>query len=72
MNDIVHFEGDPETDSARRQMERLLKGERPKRRRWPWLVTALAGAGLFVVWQQSSRDARERKEAASGEPPDRS
>ncbi len=59
MNDNVHFDGDPEIDSARRHMERVLKGDRPPRRRWPWMVTAVGGAGLWLIWH-SGRAARAR------------
>jgi len=45
VNDSVYFDGDPATDSARRHMERVLKGE--PARRWPWL---LAAAGTGAVW----------------------
>ena len=43
MSDSVYFEGDPETDSTRRRMERVLKGV-PPRSRWPWIAAAL-GSG---------------------------
>ncbi len=50
MNDIVHFEGDPETDSARRHMERVLKASEPAPR-WPWLVAALGSGGVWLLWR---------------------
>ena len=53
MPDSVYFEGDPETDSSRRHMERVLKGESP--RKWPWLLAALAGGGLFAVWRAAGQ-----------------
>ena len=40
MADDLYLEGDPGTDSTRRHMERVLRGER--RPRWPWLLGALA------------------------------
>jgi hypothetical protein len=52
----VYLDGDPETESTRRQMERLLRGER--RRRWPWLFGAVAGGTAFVFWR-ARRRARE-------------
>ena len=47
MSDGVYFDGDPATDSARRHMERVLKGEPSPR--WPWLVAALGSAGQFLL-----------------------
>jgi hypothetical protein len=38
MSDGPYFDGDPATDSARRHMERVLKGE--PTRKWPWLPAA--------------------------------
>jgi hypothetical protein len=51
MADEVYFEGDPEIDSRRRHMERVLKGE-PSPRRWPWIVALLAG-GAWATWRYS-------------------
>lgn len=53
MSDSVYFDGDPETDSSRRHMERVLKGE--PTRKWPWLLAALAGSGLFAVWRAAGQ-----------------
>ncbi len=53
MNDY-YFDGDPEVDSTRRQLERVLQG-RPPRRRWPWLLAAIAGGTAFTVWRFHSR-----------------
>jgi hypothetical protein len=51
MADEVYFEGDPEHDSARRHMERVLKGD-PPRRRWPWIAAiAAGGGGAWVLWR---------------------
>jgi hypothetical protein len=56
----VYFEGDPATDSARRHMERVLKGkEQP--RRWPLLLTALGSGAVWLLWR-SARDAARIKE----------
>jgi hypothetical protein len=49
MSDSVYFEGDPATDSSRRHMERVLKGE--PTRKWPWLLAAVASGGLFALWR---------------------
>jgi hypothetical protein len=45
----MYFDGDPEHDSARRHLERVLKGE-PPQRRWPW-VAVLAAGGALVLWR---------------------
>jgi hypothetical protein len=45
----VYLEGDPETESTRRHMERVLRGE--PRRRWPWLLGLLAGGTAFTLWR---------------------
>ena len=55
----VYFEGDPEIDSARRRMERVLKGEPPPSR-WPWILAALGGSGLWMMWRWG-RDAHARQ-----------
>ena len=60
--DPVFLEGDPETDSARRQMERLLKGDAP-RRKWPWVVALVAGGGSYALWRMMRR---QREEAPDG------
>ncbi len=52
--DDYYFDGDPEVDSTRRQLERVLQG-RPPRRRWPWLVAAIAGGTAFGIWRIRSR-----------------
>jgi len=55
----VHFDGDPQTDSARRHLERVL-ANRPRRRRWPWVVGLLAGGGSWTIWRawQKNRNGR--------------
>ncbi len=65
--DEVYFEGDPEVDSTRRQLERLMQG-RPKPRRWPWVVAALAGgAAGFAFWRMRSRRPHSDEAAAETE-----
>ena len=54
----VYFDGDPATDSARRHMERVLKGE--PARKWPWLLAALGGGGLFMLWRAGGAVARDK------------
>ena len=62
----VYFEGDPAVDSSRRHMERVLKGE-PTGRKWPLILTALAGGGLWALWRVAAEGARSRP-TADGEP----
>jgi hypothetical protein len=50
MADGVYFDGDPEFDSRRRHMERVLSGA--PRRRWPWVAAILAG-GAWTVWRMT-------------------
>ena len=49
MDNNVFFDGDPDHDSRRRHMERVLKGG-PPRRRWPWVV-AILGGGAYAAWR---------------------
>ena len=56
MSGGVYFEGDPATDSARRHMERVLKGEPGPR--WPWYLAALGSVGVWFIWR-SGRDAAD-------------
>jgi hypothetical protein len=59
-DESVYFDGDPAIDSSRRHLERVLKGEpAPK---WPWLLAAVAGGGLFALWRAAG-------EAGKGEKP---
>jgi hypothetical protein len=44
-----HFDGDPATESTRRHLERVLA--QPQRRRWPWIMTVVAGSTAFGVWR---------------------
>jgi hypothetical protein len=57
MSENYYFEGDPATDSARRHLERVLKNDRP-RRRWPWVLTAIAGVGAWYFWPRGTRQPR--------------
>ena len=65
-DDSVYFEGDPATDSARRHMERVLKGQEPARR-WPWVLAALGSGGVWLLWRRSR--AAARTPTASGHEP---
>ena len=62
VSDSVYFEGDPETDSTRRHMERVLKGEPV--RKWPWVLGALGGGAIWMLWR-AGREAAERREQTS-------
>lgn len=67
MSENYYFEGDPAKDSARRHLERVLKNEAP-RRRWPWVLTAIAGVAAWYVWpRRTNRNnvARSRTDASS-------
>ena len=60
----IYFEGDPATDSARRHMERVLKGQE-KPRRWPLLLGALGTGAVWLLWS-SGRDAARTREPSEG------
>ncbi len=64
MDDNLHFDGDPAVDSPRRHLERVLKGE-PPRRRWPWIVAAIAGGGAWAMWRVLQRQPSDSEDAAS-------
>ena len=57
MDDMVHFDGDPATDSARRRLERVLKSEEPPPR-WPWILAAFGGGGVWLLWRLGRVTAR--------------
>jgi hypothetical protein len=63
MSGDLHFDGDPATDSARRHMERVLKGE--PTRKWPWIVAALGGGGLWMLFRMGGDAARNRTPSSS-------
>ena len=58
----LYFEGDPATDSPRRHMERVLKGE-GQSRKWPWFLMALGGGGLWAIWRTAAQGGRSREAA---------
>lgn len=64
MGDEVYFDGDPETESTRRHLERVLEG-RPPARRWPWVLAALGGGAVWLLWRTGRDSARAHE--ASGE-----
>jgi hypothetical protein len=63
----VYFEGDPETDSARRRLERVMKGEPPPAR-WPWVLAALGSGGLWMMWKwgRAARGPETSRESRGG------
>ena len=60
----VYFEGDPATDSARRHMERVLKGQ-DQPRRWPLLLAALGGGAVWFLFRSGQDAARSREQSAA-------
>ena len=63
MNEGLHFDGDPATDSARRHMERVLKApDTPSR--WPWVVAALGSGSVWLLWRWGRARARTRESSA--------
>lgn len=67
----VYFEGDPATDSARRRLERLLKEPEPPPSRWPWIVAALGGGGLWMMFKWGRAAADAKRDAERGREPKR-
>ena len=63
----LHFEGDPAIDSKRRHMERVLKGEQPQRRKWPLVLMALGGGGLWALWRTAAQGAQASDAAKRSE-----
>ena len=59
----LHFEGDPAIDSPRRHMERVLKGDNGGRRKWPFLLMALGGGGLWAIWRAGGKSRRDTADA---------
>ena len=63
MSDGLYFDGDPATDSARRHMERVLKGE--PTRRWPWLLAALGSGTVWMFYKFGVEAAAGRRATES-------
>ena len=63
MSDHIYFSGDPEHDSARRHLERVLSDKEPKR--WPFLAALFAGGTVFTLW----RVRQNRRDKNNGEQP---
>jgi hypothetical protein len=63
----LHFDGDPQTDSARRHLERVLAQPQSSGRRWPWIIGLLAGGGSWTIWRawKKTRDNRTRQQQQS-------
>lgn len=71
MAEDVYFDGDPEHDSRRRHLERVIKGG-PPRRRWPWVVALAAGGGAWALWRVLGAHNAAKGTPAPGAPkPDR-
>jgi hypothetical protein len=66
VSDSVYFEGDPETDSTRRHMERVLKGE--PTRKWPWVLGAVGGGAVWMLWRMGREAAERRQKEADSQP----
>jgi hypothetical protein len=68
MSDGPYFDGDPATDSARRHMERVLKGE--PARKWPWLLAALGSGTVWMLYRFGAEAAagRQGSEAVKPDP----
>jgi hypothetical protein len=70
MADDVYLDGDPNTESTRRHMERVLRGERT--RRWTWVLGALAGGTAIAFWRaKRARDAGNPPADRGERPPSR-
>jgi hypothetical protein len=65
----LFFDGDPETDSTRRRLERVMK-EKPARVRWPWKTALIAGSSVFMFWQLNRRRSRRNGDGNPGKPGD--
>jgi hypothetical protein len=63
--DELHFEGDPERDSTRRRLERILREKEQPRSEWRWIAALAAGATALLFWQVRRR--RRHGEANGGE-----
>jgi hypothetical protein len=64
-----YFDGDPETDSARRHLERVLKEPTTPHRKWPWVLAAVAGVATWYFWPRGTKngDTPEGPKGASQE-----
>lgn len=62
-----YFDGDPETDSARRHMERVLKEPATEHSKWPWVLAAVAGVATWYFWPRSTKNGNTQ--AAADEAP---
>ena len=63
--DELHFEGDPERDSTRRRLERVMKEE--PRSEWKWMAGLAAGATALLFWQVRRRRRNGNGNESSGE-----
>lgn len=67
----LYFDGDPEIDSTRRRLERVLKEseEKPQRPRWPWKTALLASGTAILWWRLRQRRLRREQDARNHEEP---
>ena len=67
----LYFDGDPERDSTRRRLERVLKEEPAQKARpagrWPWKTTLLAGGTALLWWQLRRRRIRRENEVVDSD-----
>jgi hypothetical protein len=66
VDDELHFDGDPVTDSTRRRLERIIKDQ--PRARWPWLAALAAGGTAFAFWQIRRRRRNQNGSENNREP----
>ena len=62
------IQGDPERDSTRRHLERVLS--EPQSRRWPWFLGMLAGGAAFTFWRTRAQDRSLHGHGSSRKPPE--
>jgi hypothetical protein len=67
MADDLYFDGDPETDSTRRHLERVLKEPR-KHRRWPWVVGSAAALAAWYFWPRGRSTPPEKSSRPENTP----
>jgi hypothetical protein len=56
----VYLDGDPDTESTRRHMERVLSGQ--PARKWPWVLGVLAGGTALAFWIRRARGENGREQ----------
>jgi hypothetical protein len=56
-----YFAGDPEKDSPRRHMQRVLSEQPAPSRHWPWILGFLAGGSSWTLWRVLRRRREESR-----------